>query len=261
MKKDLINLAQRAAKAAGAEILRYYHEGNFEVSTKEDNSPLTNADIAANDAIYFYLSQSGIDICSEEALLDTAKMSENDTFWLVDPLDGTKEFLARNGEFSVCIALIQKARPVFGLIYIPISSETFYTSTLFQSFNDRGMIMPQTGSNAIISGNSSHSPSVDKMCDYFESERLRCGSAIKFCRVAQGIAAVYPRFCGSSLWDIAAGDAIVTAAGGGMFSMLTNEPLKYTGQQLRNDYFIAFSKDALAHKDKFLAYARSLLEK
>ncbi|MDY4802931.1 3'(2'),5'-bisphosphate nucleotidase CysQ, partial [Campylobacter sp.] len=186
MKKDLINLAQRAAKAAGAEILRYYHEGNFEVSTKEDNSPLTNADIAANDAIYFYLSQSGIDICSEEALLDPAKMSENDTFWLVDPLDGTKEFLARNGEFSVCIALIQKARPVFGLIYIPISSETFYTGTLFQSFNDRGMIMPQTGSNAIISGNSSHSPSVDKMCDYFESERLRCGSAIKFCRVAQG---------------------------------------------------------------------------
>ena len=118
MRKDLINLAQRAAKAAGAEILRYYHEGNFEVSTKEDNSPLTNADIAANDAIYFYLSQSGIDICSEEALLDPAKMSENDTFWLVDPLDGTKDFLARNGEFSVCIALIQKARPVFGLIYI-----------------------------------------------------------------------------------------------------------------------------------------------
>lgn len=258
-KLELINLATRAAKAAGAEILRYYNSDELEISQKSDNSPVTNADISANDAITFYLQNSGIPICSEESLLDVSKMGENDTFWLVDPLDGTKDFLAKNGEFSVCIALIENARPTLGVIYIPLSGELFYTSTLFQTHDNLGLIQPEKAVNSVISGNSSHTPSVDKLAEHFGLDRLHCGSAIKFCRIAQGLAAFYPRFCSSSLWDIAAGDAIVKASGGGVFGIESGAELSYTGANLTNEHFVAFSKAAMPYKDDVLSYARTLL--
>lgn len=258
-KTELINLAIKAARAAGDEILRYYNTDEIEINTKNDSSPVTNADIAANDAIEFYLQTSGIEICSEENILKPSKMSANDKFWLVDPLDGTKDFLKKNGEFSVCIALIENARPSLGLIYIPISGELFYTDALFQTYSNTGLIRPQTSFNSLISGHSSHSPSVDKLGERFGLERLHCGSAIKFCRIAQGVAGVYPRYCASSLWDIAAGDAIIKASGGGMFGIKSGEELTYTGDKLKNDFFIAFSKAAMSKKDEYLAYARTLL--
>lgn len=260
MKKDLINLAMRAAKAAGSEILRYYNSDELEISTKADNSPVTNADIDANDAITFYLQNSGIEICSEESVLSPSKMSANDTFWLVDPLDGTKDFLAKNGEFSVCIALIENSRPSIGVIYIPLSGEMFVTNELFQTYCNGVLVHPANSAPAVISGHSSHTPSVDRLGEHFGMERLHCGSAIKFCRVAQGIASIYPRFCASSLWDIAAGDAIVKASGGGMFSIKTGAELTYTGDNLKNDFFIALSKHAMSRKDDYIGYARALLE-
>lgn len=260
-KTELINLAIKAAKAAGSEILRYYGSSELEINTKDDNSPVTNADIAANDAIGFYLQTSGIEICSEENILNPQKMSPNDTFWLVDPLDGTKDFLQKNGEFSVCIALIQNARPSLGVIYIPFSGELFYTDALFQTYSNTGLIKPQNSFNSLISGHSSHSPSVDQIGEHFGLERIHCGSAIKFCRIAQGLAGIYPRYCASSLWDIAAGDAIVKASGGGMFSIETGSELTYSGEKLKNEFFIAFSKAAMSKKDEYLAYARTLLAK
>lgn len=258
-KTELFNLALRAAKAASSEILRYYNSSELQVEKKEDNSPLTNADIAANDAILFYLDNSGIPVCSEERLLKPSQMSLNDTFWLVDPLDGTKDFIKRNGEFCICIALIERGRPSFGLIYVPVSGEYFYTDSVFQAYNSTGLIHPEKCVNSVISGHSSHSISVNKICEHFGLERLHCGSAIKFCRVAQGLAGVYPRFCGSSLWDIAAGDAIIKASGGGMYSIESGEELTYSGEKLKNDYFIAFSRHAMHLKDQYLAYAKTLL--
>ena len=122
---ELLNLAIKAAISAGGEIMKFYSSNSqaLKVCPKDDSSPLTSADLAANEVILKELSKSGIKICSEESILQE---SDKDEFWLVDPLDGTKEFLARNGEFCVCIALIKEARPVLGVIFIPVSKELFY---------------------------------------------------------------------------------------------------------------------------------------
>jgi len=121
---ELLNLAIKAAISAGGEIMKFYSSNSqaLKVCLKDDSSPLTSADLAANEVILKELSKSGIKICSEESILQD---SDKDEFWLVDPLDGTKEFLARNGEFCVCIALIKEARPVLGVIFIPVSKELF----------------------------------------------------------------------------------------------------------------------------------------
>ena len=120
--KELLKSAIQAAFDAGNEIIKHYD--SYDLKYKSDNSPLTSADIAANEAIFSNLQKTKIPICSEEQILQDTDIS---TFWLVDPLDGTREFIQKNGQFCVCIALIQDFKPVLGVIFIPTKNEIFYT--------------------------------------------------------------------------------------------------------------------------------------
>ena len=121
----MLNLARLAAISAGVQILRHYDD--YEISYKSDNSPVTSADLSANEAILSTLSQSKIPICSEESLLSLDELVNLERFWLVDPLDGTKDFICKTGEFCVCIALIEHGRPILAVIYAPKFDEMYYS--------------------------------------------------------------------------------------------------------------------------------------
>lgn len=250
---ELLEIAIKGARAAGDEILKHYD--NYDISYKDDGSPLTSADLAANDALFFWLEKSGIPICSEEKILDTSHRGATSKFWLIDPLDGTREFIARNGEFAVCVSLIDRGKPILGVIYIPVSREIFYSSGNSMIFkNDVLLKTAHNGDNTIICGNSNHMPSVEKFSANFGLNISRCGSAIKFCRLVEGNAAIYARFCKSSLWDIAAGDYLLRQNGGGIFSMNSGERFNYGIAELENDEFIALNKHALANLNSYLSY-------
>lgn len=237
---DLLNIALKAAKAAGDVIMKYYD--NYKITYKEDKSPLTSADLASNEQIFLWLSQTKIPICSEEAILEFSKRDYASKFWLVDPLDGTKEFIARNGQFCVCIALIEFGRPILSVIYAPQDDEIFYSSGNNLVYKNGEIVKTKSqGLNYIFSGNYSHSSFVDNIAFKFNLEIKRCGSALKFCKLAQGIAALYPRFYNSYIWDIAAGDFLLTQSGGMIFSLKTNESLKYDKENLKNDFFLALN--------------------
>ncbi|OCR87601.1 3'(2'),5'-bisphosphate nucleotidase CysQ [Campylobacter fetus] len=251
--QELLNLSLKAAKAAGKAILRHYD--NYDVTIKNDNSPLTSADLASNEAIFKELESSGIPICSEEKILDYKKRDGNSKFWLIDPLDGTKEFIAKNGEFCVCIALIDCARPILSVIYAPTSDEMFYSMGGSKVYKN-GEILNSSYSeqNYIISGNFSHSKSVDIIANHFRLGILRYGSALKFCRLSEGKADVYARFCGSSIWDIAAGEFLLKESGGIVVSLQDEKELRYDKEDLRNDYFLALSKKEIPNLKNYLEF-------
>ena len=257
-KKELLDIAMRACKVAGSEIMKIYASGEFDVQTKNDNSPLTKADLASNEALFFYLNNTRIDICSEERILDASKRAGTSRFWLIDPLDGTKKNQQKNGEFSICVALIENGAPELAVIYIPFSREMFYASGNGMVFKNGVLLKPKKYDKVVISGHSSHSVSVDKMCEHFGFKRAHCGSAIKFCRLVEGEASVYPRFCASSIWDIAAGDYLLRQSGGAMLNMRTGEQFSYNGE-LKNDFFVAVSAGERENIQKYLAYAQSLI--
>lgn len=257
-KQELFDIALLACNEASKKIMKIYESGDFSVQKKSDESPVTTADLASNESLFKYLEKTGIEICSEESILDASKRTDTSKFWLIDPLDGTKDFVARNGEFSICVALIENARPELAIIYIPCSNEIFYSIGQMQVFKNGEILRPQNYEKSVISGHSSHSVSVDKMCEHFGLERKRCGSAIKFCRLIEGKASLYPRFCASSIWDIAAGDYLLAQSGGDMVNMRTSKPFSYA-KELKNDFFIAVNASQKQNLQKYLEFAKSLL--
>ncbi|AVR46915.1 3'(2'),5'-bisphosphate nucleotidase [Christiangramia fulva] len=258
MDKNL-GIAIKAALDAGKEIMSIYNSGEFNVEEKGDNSPLTTADTASNVAINEYLKSTDIPIISEENKQTDYKERKNwKKCWIVDPLDGTKEFLKRNGEFTVNIALIEDKLPVMGVIYVPAQNLLYYADKEnayrqkveadFNSFDHSNSekIGPKKVTDKIqVVGSRSHMN--EETRNYIsilekkyekETEVVSKGSSLKFCLVAEGKADVYPRFAPTMEWDTAAGQAICKAVGLKVIDQKTGEEMLYNREKLLNNYFL-----------------------
>jgi len=247
--ESILNEVKELAIKAGEVILKIY-DTDFEVKQKEDNTPLTKADMAAHDIIEEGLLQlsPGVPVLSEEsAHIDYKERKTWREYWLVDPLDGTKEFVKRNGEFTVNIAYIRDGYPVMGFIYAPVLRLTYYAC------QGKGAFMQQANkeikqihtrkmdlSNLVVAGSRSHAgSSLQRFMTQFENhEIISMGSSLKSCLVAQGDADIYPRFGPTSEWDTAAAQCIVEEAGGKLLN-LHLERLRYNSKpSLLNPHFV-----------------------
>ena len=260
--EKLLHIAIEAAIKGGKEILKIYAT-DFDVISKDDDSPLTQADKNANDVINTFLIPTQIPIISEEnKQTDYVDRKSWSQCWIVDPLDGTKEFVKRNGEFTVNIALVENGNPVLGVIYVPVSKTLYYTGaegnssykvTLLSEDDiqiDRIIeaslsIKPATSSEKIVKivGSRSHLNADTKaFIGAIEKEKeveiVSKGSSLKFCLVAEGEAHLYPRYAPTMEWDTAAGQAICQSAGVSVIDNTTKEPLRYNKENLLNPYFL-----------------------
>lgn len=237
------------ARHAGAEILKVYGS-DFAAARKADESPVTAADLAAEAVILPALRKLTPDIAiiSEEDSQEAGlPKTAPDRFWLVDPLDGTKEFVARNGEFTVNIALVEHGRPVLGVIHLPVLGQTYRGHDRIAERAEDGAAFapiharktPEAGAIMMISRTHAAKELVtaEEMGERIQGT-LVAGSSLKFCRLAEGVADIYPR-CGPTMeWDTAAGQAILEAAGGSVRTM-DRAPLAYGKAGFRNPHFIA----------------------
>ena len=256
--------AIHAAIVASKEIMRIYIDV-INLEYKEDGSPLTNADLASSKIIHEHLEPLGFPITSEETInTKYQERKEWASFWCVDPLDGTKEFVSKNGEFAVNIAFIEGAYPVFGLIASPVYEEILFGgkemgvfACSFRDVNEpsKWKHIPEVeGVNhpLIIIGSRSHPSELGKK--YYEEmllisrdvEYLSKGSSLKFFDLANGKADVYPRFAPTMEWDIAAGQAILEALGGEVIHAVEGTRLCYNKEDLTNPFFIAKTKGFIA---------------
>ena len=259
--KDL-EVAVLASIAAGKVIMEVYNT-TFNVETKDDKSPLTEADKRANDVINDFLKHTDYPIISEEnKQIDYQERKDWTSCWVVDPVDGTKEFIKRNGEFTVNIALIESGKPQLGVIYVP-ASKTLYIGDVSNTTGMKAQLeshetpineiqerlvslQPKTSSsnNIQVVGSRSHmSPETMDFINEIktsgkEVEVVSKGSSLKFCLVAEGNADVYPRFAPTMEWDTAAGQAICNAVGIEVISKATNQPLLYNKENLLNPWFV-----------------------
>jgi 3'(2'),5'-bisphosphate nucleotidase len=244
------------AMAAAHEIMSVYHVGG-NVWRKDDRSPLTEADLRADRVIRQGLEARfpGMFILSEESVSAAGHCAASETFFLVDPLDGTKEFLKRNDEFTVNIALIADGEPVAGVVLAPALGEMFYAAHGLGAYKQdaQGVHAIQTAryeKNALLRVIGSRSHGGDEMSDWLASLSeahtfIAAGSSLKFCRVAEGLADVYPRFGPTSQWDTAAAHAILQMAGGAVVD-LQGETLRYgRDREILNPYFAAVGQKEL----------------
>ena len=250
-REELLETARQAALKAGEAILRVYATA-FDVQHKLDKTPVTEADLAAERVIVAMLSRAfpDIPIVSEELVEAEGLPPAAARFWVVDPLDGTREFVARNGEFAVLIGLVEDGRPVLGVVHGPAVGVT-YTACGPGTASRRkigGMPEPiraRTPSDGLVVVHSrSHENSrrlAEFLQDYPVRERKKCGSALKFGVIASGEADLYPRFGTTMEWDTAAGQAILEAAGGSVETFV-GAPLAYGKPGLKNDGFIAWGR-------------------
>lgn len=249
--RDLLLVARHAAVMASAAILEIY-AAPFDVRKKADESPVTEADERAERLILAALSEAtpAIPVIAEEriAALGLPEGAAPPLFWLVDPVDGTKEFIAKNGEFSVNIGLVQGGVPVLGVIHGPVKNVTYAAAgpgTATRQEGDamavpiRARAVPPEGT--VIAHSRSHS-NTEKLHAFIAahpgSSTRVCGSALKFCLIAEGTADLYPRFGTTMEWDTAAGQAILEAAGGSVVT-LDGAPLRYGKPRFVNGEFIA----------------------
>ena len=267
MKKEL-NLAIEAAHAAGKAIMDIYGTGEFLIERKNDNSPLTIADKRANEVINSFLGSTAIPIISEEnSQLPYQERKKWTNCWIVDPLDGTKEFIKRNGEFTVNISLIVSGYPILGVVYAPALGQLYFSDVTkkkaFQvklkaslPFNLEEIkkqakeIYPSRLTNVIkVVGSRSHMN--DETLEYInglkqkyskEVEMVAKGSSLKFCLVAEGVANIYPRFAPTMEWDTAAGQAICEAVGLKVVFRDTGETISYNRENLLNRSFLVLNE-------------------
>jgi len=251
------------ALQASERILEIYGM-SFAVTSKDDQSPLTAADLAAHRIIVAGLQKltPEIPVLSEESsVAPFAERSNWRRYWLVDPLDGTKEFVQRNGQFTVNIALIHNHEPVFGVVRVPVTGMCYFAARGYGAFREESSqpcqpisVKPLSAGQPVrIVGSKSHGgPKLQQFADRLGAyELVTIGSSLKFCQVAEGSADVYPRFGPTSEWDTAAAQAIVEVAGGRVVSMETGAALRYnTHESLLNPSFIVYgdaSRDWLAY--------------
>ena len=260
--ENLLKIAVTAALEAGKEIMRVYQDPrqNFAIEVKSDKSPLTRADKVAHKCIVRHLSETGIPILSEEgAHLPYEERKEWHRLWVVDPLDGTKEFIKKNDEFTVNIALVEDGSPVLGVILVPVTGVVYFgivgfgawKGTVSNSSKEKTQVrenLPiegevEKGSFTIVASRSHMSPETEQYIAQMRREHkvvqlISSGSSLKICLVAEGKANVYPRFAPTMEWDTAAGDAIARAAGREVVDAKTEKPLVYNKADLHNPWFI-----------------------
>lgn len=243
---------EKISRDAGDAILEIYQKA-IDVSYKSDHSPLTEADLKANHIIENALKKyyPSLPILSEEEVIDFKEFQQGGFYWLVDPLDGTKEFIKRNGEFTVNIALIQKGEPILGVVFAPEKK------ILYRAAKNHGAYKREAGGNLknirvarhvlgsslIVMGSRSHQDKASQKWfqNLGEHQFIPMGSSLKICHIAEGLAHIYPRFGPTSLWDTAAAHIILKEAGGDIKD-LNGQTLNYdTPGQLLNPQFIASS--------------------
>lgn len=258
---ELLQLAIQASREAGADIMQIYNDPaqDFGIERKADNSPLTLADKAAHSRIMSFLDKTDIPVLSEEGAHAPYKSRAGwERFWLVDPLDGTKEFIKKNGEFTVNIALIEQGAPTLGVVYLPAQDVLYYGCELGGAFREKdGKVesLPLDSAKhddfVIVASRSHLSPETQEYIDeaekkYDKVRTVSSGSSIKICLVAEGTADAYPRFAPTMEWDTGAGDAVARAAGkvvlqAGTYDGLPFEdgkPLIYNKVDLHNPWFL-----------------------
>ena len=242
--KALIDLARRA----GAEILGVY-ETAFRVGAKEDASPVTEADLRAEAVILEGLARIAPDtpvVAEESVAAGRVPDVSGGRFWLVDPLDGTREFVSRNGEFTVNVALVEDGRPVTGVVHLPALEQTYWGDREGAwRRHGNGEVepvrcrQPDDGGLVVVASRSHRDARTD---EYLQGlpvrELIAAGSSLKLCRVAEGSADLYPRLGRTMEWDIAAGQAVLEAAGGSVRT-LSGEPLRYGKPGFDNPVFVA----------------------
>lgn len=244
------------AIAAGKATLEIYNQ-DFEVIQKEDNSPLTMADQRSNTVIIDGLKQltvgNKLPIISEETkLLPFSERKDWEYFWLIDPLDGTKEFIKKNGEFTINIALVENNTPVLGVIYVPVKDITYYAiegegAYMIEGDNEPKLLklreLKSKDNLLIVASRSHNSPEVEayvaeKKKEFDHVDYVAAGSSLKFCLLAEGKADVYPRLAPTMEWDTGAGHIIAKEAGAEVLVYGENYELQYNKENLLNPHFI-----------------------
>ena len=257
--EQLIKLALTAAVEAGEKILEIYNSDDFGIETKDDDSPLTKADLRAHEVILEVLSKSNIPVLSEEgASIPFEERNKWEALWIVDPIDGTKEFIKRNGEFTVNIALIRNQIPVIGIVYVPVTGLLYWGAEGFGSFsyftNEVDTLfstapafqLPKSSdrtSYTVVASRSHLSPETsvfiaEKEKEHGEIISLSKGSSLKLCLVAEGAADCYPRFAPTMEWDTAAGHGVCKYAGCLVMDWETKKEMVYNREKLLNNWFL-----------------------
>jgi 3'(2'), 5'-bisphosphate nucleotidase len=249
---QLLEPVTALARAAGERILDVYNSDDYAVEEKDDRTPLTAADLASHHAIVEGLGRltPGVAILSEEsARLPYEERSGWRRYWLVDPLDGTREFINRNGEFTVNIALVEDGVPVLGVVHVPVTGVSYIACRGRGAFKQVGDGAPEPirvrgldGGPVMVVGSRSHrGKSLDAFLEKLgDHEMVGMGSSLKLCLVAEGIADVYPRLGPTSEWDTAAAQCVVEQAGGHVTDT-GMQPLRYnTKESLLNPFFLVF---------------------
>lgn len=259
--KEFLNIAINAAIEAGNHIMYIYDNEDFEIDFKEDKSPLTKADIESHEIICSALMKTEIPVLSEEGKDIPYNTRKNwDRLWIVDPIDGTKEFIKKNGEFTVNIALVEHGVPILGVIYVPALKKLYYSSKDKGSFifNDckKGTDSQKIFSDSqklplkiksrnytVVASKSHRSEETDIYIKSLETDNgsidtISKGSSLKICMVAEGSADCYPRFAPTMEWDTAAGHAIAKYAGKKFIDWETKSEMTYNRQNLLNNWFL-----------------------
>jgi len=258
---ELLSITIEAALKAGEKIMEIYETDDFDVNLKSDNSPLTKADLASHSIIESFLLKTEIPILSEEGKDIPYEDRKNwNQLWIVDPIDGTKEFINKNGEFTVNIALIEDQKPVLGVIYVPALNDLYFSTidngafklvnikrfTSLEDIMNSSSELPLKDNSRPYTVVASRSHLSEETKEYIESleaehgnvECISKGSSLKLCMVAEGSADCYPRFAPTMEWDTAAGQAICNHAGFSVIDWKTKEEMKYNRQQLLNNWFL-----------------------
>ena len=261
MSKELLRIAIKSSLEAAKEILKIYHSDDFNIELKSDCSPLTKADLVSHQIISSYLKKSKIPILSEEGKdIAYEERKEWSQLWIVDPIDGTKEFIKRNGEFTVNIALVENQTPVIGVVYAPVINELYFSSSDLGSFKtlvnlndyqidkliESAIQLPIERKDKTFTIVASRSHLSKETEDFIDNMKLKHGdikliskgSSLKLCMIAEGLADCYPRFAPTMEWDTAAGQAVCKYAGFRVIDWKYKKELLYNRPKLLNNWFM-----------------------
>jgi 3'(2'), 5'-bisphosphate nucleotidase len=260
---ELVPVMRRLAIEAGNRIMEIYDADDFDVKLKSDDSPVTAADEAADALISAGLREAFPDV----ALVTEEQADSHDTqatrFLIVDPLDGTKEFINRRGDFTVNIALVEDGVPVRGIVYAPARGRMFYTDSVGHAVEEEGPFDPDTPGDTrpvrvsepdndalmVVASKSHRDQATDDYIGKYAVKDMRsAGSSLKFCLVATGEADLYPRLGRTMEWDTAAGHAVLAGAGGRVVRFDDHTPLAYGKAGFANPFFIAYAPGVTLHE-------------
>ncbi len=265
---ELLQVTLQAAVTAGQVIMEIYDSGDFDVTIKGDDSPLTRADVASHEEIKSHLRGTNIPMLSEEGRsIPYQERKDWARLWIIDPIDGTKEFIKRNGEFTVNIALVENGVPVLGVVYAPAKGQLFYGDEFngacfaegglahwhLDEWKEIAQPMPQPSVDrpfTAVASRSHMSPETEEFIDELRAlhgsvDLISRGSSLKMCMVAAGFADCYPRFAPTMEWDTAAGQAVCLAAGCEVMNWETKYVLTYNRKELLNPWFLVRGPRAL----------------